>query len=371
MRDVHAYLGNWMESLGMEVRVDAIGNLRGVYRRSNHERRLIIGSHLDTVPNAGAFDGVLGVMLGIAVVEELAGERLPFAIEVVGFSEEEGVRFGIPFLGSRAFVSTIDEKLLCARDKQGKSVADAIRDFGLNPGSIGDALLARDAFAYLEFHIEQGPVLDHANEPLGVVQAVIGQSRYIATFFGVANHAGTTPMHLRHDALTGAAEWISSVETKAKQTDGLVATVASIRSEPEAGNVVPGFVSATLDVRHTLGEVRRRAVVDILRSAEHIAAGRGLQFRAELRLDQTTVPMDRSLVDRLQRAAVETGYNARLMTSGAGHDAMIVAGKLPSAMLFVRSPGGTSHHPDENVLPEDVEVALATGVQFVRRFTSE
>ena len=198
MRDVHAYLGAWMQRAGMSVRVDDAGNLRGVYQASSPGRpRLFIGSHLDTVPNAGAFDGVLGVVLAIALVDLLERQPLPFAIEVVGFSEEEGVRFGVPFIGSRALAGTMDTDLLELVDAHGRSVADAIRDFGLDPSCVNNARADDDALGYLEFHIEQGPVLDDLAIPLGVVNTIVGQSRVAATFTGSTNHAGTTPMRGR------------------------------------------------------------------------------------------------------------------------------------------------------------------------------
>jgi allantoate deiminase len=373
MRDVHRLLDDWMQSLGMDVTVDAIGNLRGVYPGSaqNSERRLLIGSHLDTVPNAGAFDGVLGVVLAIALVEVLDGVRLPFAIEIIGFSEEEGVRFGIPFLGNRALVGRVDDALLQTSDKDGISVAEAIRRFGLDPCEMRNALAHPGAFAYLEFHIEQGPLLEHLRQPLGVVQAIAGQSRYAIAFAGANNHAGTTPMHLRRDALAGAAEWVSAVESTANSTAGLVATVAAMQSEPRAGNVIPGLVTASLDIRHASDEIRKTTAATLLSRGAEIAARRNLQFRAESRLDQPAAVMDAALISAAQRAAQRAGCDAPLMTSGAGHDAMILAEKIPSVMLFLRSPGGISHHPDESVLGGDVELALSAGVHFVTGLATE
>src|SRR5215467_6927793 len=207
MRDVHRELGGRMEQLGMSVSVDAAGNLRGLYpARTPAAPRVIIASHLDTVPHAGAFDGILGVVMGLAIVDALASLRMPFAIEVIGFSEEEGVRFGVPFIGSRALAGTLEETLLNLRDRQDVSVADAIRAFGLDPARLPEAKLADNTLGYLEFHIEQGPVLESLNYPLGVVEAIVGQSRLTLSFTGKAGHAGTTSMKLRHDALAGAAE---------------------------------------------------------------------------------------------------------------------------------------------------------------------
>src|ERR1039457_667955 len=204
MHDCHREIARWMEPLGVQVRVDAAGNIRGVYPAAQpNAPRLLIGSHLDTVPNAGAYDGVLGVVLAVALLEELRGRRLPFGIEVVGFSEEEGVRFGTPFIGSRALVGRLDQELLAVYDTRGISVRKAIEDFGLNPEGISQAELAKDTLGYLEFHIEQGPVLEKVNQPLAAVDAIAGQSRLEFIFCGRANHAGTTPMHLRRDAIAG------------------------------------------------------------------------------------------------------------------------------------------------------------------------
>ena len=213
MRECHQEISRWLEALGVSARIDAAGNLRALYPTEHpNAPRLLIGSHLDTVPNAGAYDGILGVVLAIALLEELRGRRLPFAIEVVGFSEEEGVRFGTPFIGSRALAGTLDQQLLAVHDTRGISVRNAIEEFGLNPDEISHALMAEQTLGYIEFHIEQGPVLEKLNLPLAAVEAIAGQSRLQFTFLGRANHAGTTPMHLRCDAIAGAAEWIGAVE---------------------------------------------------------------------------------------------------------------------------------------------------------------
>jgi allantoate deiminase len=318
----------------------------------------VIGSHLDTVPDAGAFDGVLGVVLGVALLEDLGGRALPYAIELIGFSEEEGVRYGVPFIGSRAVVGSLDASLI-------ERISGAIRDFGLDPARIPDAVLPPNVFGYLEFHIEQGPVLEHLGLPLGVVDGIAGQSRLMLHFEGKANHAGTTPMALRHDALAGAAEWIGAVERIALETPQLVATVGRIAVDPAAGNVIAGAAHVSLDVRHASDEARQRGVRSILEAAESIAQRRGLSLRVEPCLDQSAVAMDADLTARLWRAASAEGLPAHSMTSGAGHDAMIVAPHFPAAMLFVRSPGGISHHPDEAVNVEDVEAALACGSRFL------
>ena len=372
MNDVHALLRGWMEAVGMTVHVDAIGNLRALYPgtapQSSH---LIIGSHLDTVPNAGAFDGILGVVLGVAIVEELRGQHLPFAIEVIGFSEEEGVRFRKPFLGSLAFIGKLDAQTLTQTDHNGITVAQAVKNYGLDPTQLSSASLFDEAFAYLEFHIEQGPVLESEDAPLGIVDALVGQTRMQLVFLGQANHAGTTPMNMRHDAMAAAAEWIIAVEDYAKSQDGLVATVGDVEVSPSVGNVIAGRVTASLDVRHANDADRKAAIDAMIESAKESATRRGVQLAAHTQLEQAAVPLDSRLTKVLQNAATRAGFPTRIMTSGAGHDAMILAPHIPSAMLFLRSPGGLSHHPDETVLPQDVEAALTTAMEFLSQLRDD
>lgn len=363
MRDVHHDLSAWMARAGMRTSIDAAGNLRGVYPgTSPGSPRLFIGSHLDTVPGAGAFDGVLGVVLAVALVHLVAPRRLPFSIEVIGFSEEEGVRFGAPFIGSRAFAGTLDDATLTMRDTSGHTVLEAIQSFGLDPLRLPEARFAASAVAFLEFHIEQGPVLEEADASLGVVQAIVGQSRAEVVFRGQAAHAGTTPMPTRRDALTGAVEWMAGVETAARSTPGLVATVGRVAVSPGAANVVPGECMMTLDVRHAEDSIRLDAVSRFHSAARAIADRRGLTLEWRPYLDQPATCMSPAMISTLERAASAAGTTALRMSSGAGHDAMIVAPHMPTGMLFLRSPGGISHHQDETVREEDVALALATGL---------
>jgi allantoate deiminase len=378
MHRVHAILGGWMRAVGMTVRVDAAGNLRGVLAAATAEApRLLIGSHLDTIANAGAFDGVLGVVLGVTLVEAMiesshgksSGMRaLPFEIEVIGFSEEEGIRFGKPFLGSLALVGDLDAGTLARTDRVGVSVAYAIRHFGLDPADLPIAVMDDQCFGYLEFHIEQGPVLDSANIALGVVDAIAGQTRMEFIFTGQANHAGTTPMGLlRRDALAAAAYWIAEVERYANACHGLVATVGKVESSSSAGNVIAGMFTATLDVRHPQDQVRKAAVRHYIEYAQSAGAARGVTVAWTTSIDQDAVPMCSDLSALLAEAAGRSsGIEPLPITSGAGHDAMIVARRVPAAILFLRSPGGLSHHPEESVLPGDVAAAFATGLEFLR-----
>jgi allantoate deiminase len=366
MRDCHQEIARWMEPLGAQVRVDAAGNFRGLYPAAQpNASRLLIGSHLDTVPDAGAYDGILGVVLAVVLLEELHGRRLPFGIEVVGFSEEEGVRFGTPFIGSRALVGRLGRELLDIQDAHGISVRKAIEEFGLDAAEIPRAELENDALGYLEFHIEQGPVLERLNLPLAAVESIAGQSRLEFTFCGRANHAGTTPMDLRCDALAGAAEWISVVERVAQGVSGLVATVGQIEAKPGVANVIAAEARVTLDVRHSSDQIRTRAVENLIHQAKEIAARRGLSVRETRLLDQGAVAMDPLLMMEIERAIRQTGCEPHRMVSGAGHDAMILAEKVPAAMIFLRTPGGISHDPAETVAGEDVEKAIQCGLHLL------
>jgi allantoate deiminase len=371
MRRANDLVASWMAAAGLQVRVDAAGNLRGLRSSSRPgAKTFVLASHLDTVLNAGAFDGVLGVVIALALVERLKDTALPFHVEVIAFSEEEGVRFGFPFIGSRALVGMLDDALLARTDAAGVSVRDAITAYGLDAAKLPDAVL-HDALGYLEFHIEQGPALENEGLPLGVVESIVGQSRYDVVFTGQANHAGTTPMSLRHDAMCAAAEWIVEVERYANNAPGLVATNGSVATVPGAGNVIAGEVRATLDVRSANDLSREDAVTDLLEFARVCGARRGVVVTPTLRMRQAAVLMDRGLLRLLEDAVDSTGTIIRRMTSGAGHDAMIVAPHMPAAMLFLRTPSGLSHHPDEAVLPGDVQLALDAGVAFVRALAQQ
>jgi len=365
MRDCHREIAEWLAPLGIQVKIDAAGNLRALYPAATFgARRLLIGSHLDTVPNAGAYDGILGVVLAVSLLEALSGRNLAFEIEVVGFSEEEGVRFGTPYIGSRALVGRLDEELLEREDANGICVRRAIEEFGLKPAEIPDAQVSENAFGYLEFHIEQGPVLEQVSRPLGVVEAIAGQSRLEITFTGRANHAGTSPMNLRHDAIAAAAEWITTVEGEATGTSGLVATVGRIQVKPGATNVIAGETRLSLDVRHRLDDVRTRAVETLLRKAEQIAERRGMIVRWSTQLNQKAAAMNPFLVCQAGEAIERAGCEPFTIVSGAGHDAMILAEKVPAAMIFLRTPGGISHSPAERVEIGDVAKAIESGLHL-------
>jgi allantoate deiminase len=358
MHDVHRALAEWLAPCGCAIFIDAAGNLRAVRGGSGDARRLIIGSHLDTVLHAGAFDGVLGVVMGVALIEALGQRELPFAIELIGFSEEEGVRFGLPFLGSRAVTGDLGEDAVAM-------MSGAIREFGLDPAELPLARLQGPIAGYFEFHIEQGPVLEQLGLPVGIVEAIAGQSRFEVRFEGSAAHAGTTPAHLRKDALAGAAEWIAAVERTMRDTPGLVATVGRITVEPGAPNVIAGTATMSLDIRHARDEIRHAAAQRLNDEAHAIAQSRGLRLCLETRSDLPATPMDAGLVSLLEEAVHAAGYPIHHMPSGAGHDAMILAAHVPAAMLFIQSPGGVSHSPQESVREDDVAAALACGAGFL------
>ena len=363
----HALLLSWMMRAGLQTRTDDVGNLRGVRAGASPDApTLLLFSHIDTVPNAGAFDGPLGVLLALTAIEELGEIPLPFAIELIAFSEEEGVRFGFPFASSLAATGQLTDEHLSKTDRDGVSLAQAIRDFGLTPETLAHtAALPAKVFAALEVHIEQGPVLEARNLPLAVVTAIAGQSRLRLTFTGKANHAGTTPMPMRQDALAAAAGWITQVERFALEHQQLVATVGKLEIEPNATNVIAGTVHAHLDVRHPSDESRHAAVGILLTRAQHAAECRGVQVTATTLHEQRSVAMDNALTEHLTAAAKLAGYDALQMYSGAGHDSMILAPHVPTTMLFVRSPGGLSHHPGESVKEADIRAALATVLQFI------
>lgn len=371
MHNVHREIVSWLNPLGVDALVDVAGNLRALYPsdwKTGH--RLLIGSHLDTVPNAGRYDGTLGVVIAAALIEALNGEKLPYAIEIVGFSDEEGTRFGVPFIGSRALVGRVDQNLLNVRDTAGITVEQAIQDFGSDSVQTASTCLHDDVRGYLEFHIEQGPVLEQLGLPLAAVEAIAGQTRMEFTFVGCANHAGTTPMQLRTDAVAAAAEWITAVEKEANATTGLVATVGSVTTLPGAANVIAREARLTLDVRHRNDEIRSQAVEKLIGLAKQICERRRQSLEHRTRLNQPSVPMDPFLTDQIEMAISSTGLTPQRMVSGAGHDAMILAEKVPAAMIFLRTPGGISHDPAESVLLEDVEKAIDCGLHLLHQLAA-
>ena len=374
MARANEVVAQWMREAGMETRADAIGNLIGRYAgKVVSPKILLLGSHLDTVRNAGKFDGPLGVVLAIACVEDLhrKGIQPPFDIEVLGFADEEGVRYQTTYLGSRAVTGTFNLKDLDRQDAEGVPMREAIRAFGGKPEQLPFARWPkRDIVGYLEAHIEQGPVLEKNRLAVGVVTSISGQSRLAVSFLGHAGHAGTTPMNLRADALCAAAEFVLSVEAHARKTKGLVATVGQIHAEPGASNVIPGVVKLTLDVRHQRDTDRCGAVADLRKFARQIATRRSLKFNWQPVHQTDSVRCSVPLSKLLTRAVKKYQPRSLSLASGAGHDAAVMAGITPAAMLFIRCKKGVSHHPAESVKPGDVAVALDVMNDFIRQLAS-
>jgi len=356
----------WMEAAGMTVRRDAIGNVIGRLGDADGPT-FLIGSHLDTVRDAGRYDGALGVLIGIACTELLRERtaQLPYAIEVVGFADEEGARYGTSYLGSRTFVGGFEDAWLERSDSDGVTMRDALASFGGSPEGVADHRRdLSDLVGYYEVHIEQGPVLESEDLPLGVVTAIAGQTGATVAFTGTAGHAGTVPMALRRDALTAAAEWILAVETLAREIDGLVATVGRLTVEPGVGNVIPGGAQLSLDLRHADDPVRVQAGAELAQRASEIAASRGLTV--EWRSHETAaVTLSPELTAPLAEALAASGRRVVRLPSGAGHDAAMLATVTRTAMLFVRCAGGISHNPAESVTVDDVAAAIDVTMRFL------
>lgn len=373
MKKVHEQLTEWMQTVGMTSRVDALGNHIGTSEKRG-DKVFMIGSHLDTVVNAGKYDGTLGVLLGLGAAELLKGAEitLPFTLEVVGFSEEEGVRFQTPYLGSRAIAGEFSPEMLEFQDAKGITVKTALEEFGVAPNQWRSAAYPMDdLIGFLEPHIEQGPVLDDLEIPVAVVTAIAGQTRATISFVGQAGHAGTVPLSLRKDALTGAAELISAIETLAGQTAGLFATVGNIRVEPNVPNVIPGQVDLRLDLRHAENDARLQAFEQIQQLTTDIATNRNIGWSVESCEHQPAVPMDASLTEKLLTSLERTGQPKQTLVSGAGHDAVMMARRTSASMLFLRCHEGISHHPREQVDEHAVSVALEVLVDLLTNLRRE
>ena len=364
MLRAHQHVLEWMRGAGMTVTRDNIGNLRGRYEGTG-PTTLLLGSHLDSVRDAGKYDGPLGVVVAIAAVQRLhdANSRLPFAIEVVAFADEEGLRFGSTYLGSRAFAGSLEERDLDRTDAAGVTVAEAIRRFGGDPTKIASDRRSGDGLiGYVEVHIEQGPVLETEGAAVGVVSSIVGQSRYELVLTGEAGHAGTVPMERRRDALVAAAMLVLDVEDVARSRPGLVATVGQVAVEPGAANVIPGKVTLSLDVRHRDDSERRITSQQLLAAAAQVAQDRKVDLAVRPISDNAAVQCSPRLIGLLSSAA---GGHALELASGAGHDAVVMSSLTDVGMLFVRCKGGISHNPAESVTEADVTVAIDVLSRFL------
>ena len=366
-------LADWMREAGMDVHIDAVGNVVGRYRAGvAGARTLITGSHYDTVRNGGKYDGRLGILLPIAIVRHLRqrGERLPYDLEVVGFAEEEGVRYKSTFLGSNALTGRFDPALLEHMDAAGITMRAALQAAGHDPNAI--AAIARDPAAllgFVEVHIEQGPVLLERGLALGVVTAIAGSSRYLVELTGLASHAGTTPMSMRKDAAAAAAEIVLLVERRCAQGDALVGTVGQLHVPGGSVNVIPGACQLSLDIRAADDAVRLEAVKDVLDGIAQICARRQVEFSLQKIVDAAAAPCAPRLMQQLGTAVERAGLPRYDLLSGAGHDAMAMAGITDVAMLFTRcGNGGISHNPLETMTADDADIAAQVLLDFLRNF---
>lgn len=365
MLPTHASVKEWMHAANMTTRLDAVGNLIA-HKKSNQKnaKTLLLGSHLDTVKNAGKYDGIIGVLIAIAAVEILKDRDLPFNIDVIAFSEEEGVRFRTPMFGSKAVIGKFDNAYLDLLDSDGTSMQNALINYGLNPNEIANATYKTEqVLGFLEVHIEQGPRLAALEQSVAIVSAINGATWAKASFEGKAGHAGTSPMDLRQDALVATAEIIVELEKIALATEGLVGTVGQIEVKPSSSNVIPALAEFSLDIRHSEDKIRQNAVDKLLAKAQEVAKKRNLEFNYHENTIHTATAMDSNFINILK----EINPSVPIMPSGAGHDAMIMAEFTPTVMLFVRSPNGISHNPEEIVWVEDIEAALRLVVSFIEK----
>ncbi len=372
-RKTAGQLATWMREAGMQVDIDAVGNVIGRYvSDAPHAKTLMTGSHYDTVRNGGKFDGRAGILLPIAVVRHLHehGEKLPFHLEIIAFSEEEGVRFKSTFLGSNAIAGRFDMNLLDKTDADGITLRAALLDAGHDPNAI--ARIARnpqDLLGFIEVHIEQGPMLLERGLPVGIVSSIAGSCRYLVELTGVASHAGTTPMALRKDAAAAAAEIVLLVEKRCAQASSLVGTVGQLQVPNGSVNVIPGACRLSLDIRAADDATRDAAVEDILREVDAICARRGIEVKRELLLQAPAVPCAPWLRQQLSAATARAGIEPFELASGAGHDAMAIAAITDVAMLFTRcGNGGISHNPLETMTADDAEISAQVFLDFLRNF---
>jgi allantoate deiminase len=363
-------VAQWMREVGLEVSEDAIGNVRG---RTGKPPYLILGSHIDTVIDAGRYDGPLGVVAPILAVDTLQRTKaLPaVGLELVAFGDEEGSRFPSTLPSSAAMAGHFDEKQWDLEDPSGTTCAEALRAYGKDPAKVRDAAIPRgEAAAFIEVHIEQGPVLEAEGQPLGVVTAIVGQTRLQVTVTGEAGHAGTVPMRLRRDAFAGMAEITLVAEEIAREfaDEAMVATVGRVEVRPGAANIIPGVARFTVDLRAASDSAREAAIERFEREAHAIASRRGLGLAIDPIHRIATTPCDSGMQKELATAVAAVGAEPIRLPSGAGHDGLMMAKLCPIGMLFVRCKGGISHNPAEYASPQDMGLAIAALVRFIDNF---
>ena len=368
-RRANDLVADWMKQAGMSVREDAIGNIIGRYEGAEEgASAIMLGSHLDTVVMAGKYDGMLGVLSGLACAEHLSAnkQRLPYAIEVIGFADEEGVRYQSTFLGSRAIAGEFDFTQLDRADKDGVTMRDALITFGKIPDELPDAIRQPEEIAaYLEVHIEQGPVLEKEDLAVGVVSAIAGATRMAVIITGEAGHAGTVPMTLRRDALAAAAECISGIERLCTGAVDLVGTVGAIKAEPGAGNVIPGHVEFSIDIRSASDTQRIAAVEAVVAHMQSVCEQRKIGIHIDTLHNEPSEECDSALIGHISAAIEMCQPRVLTLSSGAGHDVMVMAHMTPSALIFVRCAGGISHNPAESITMEDATLGAEVLMQTV------
>lgn len=374
-RRVNQLATHWMELAGMQVHEDAIGNVIGRYEgESPSAPAIMLGSHLDTVVMAGKYDGMLGFLSGLACVEYLSAnnQRLPYAVEVIAFADEEGVRYQSTFLGSRAITGEFDTAMLAMKDKDGISMGDALVAFGKDPSQLSTAVREPGSLAaFIEVHIEQGPVLEQQGLGVGVVTAIAGATRMIATITGEAGHAGTVPMSLRSDALAAAAECILAVERLCTGPADLVGTVGRIVADPGAGNVISGCTEFSIDIRAASDDTRLQAVANVVKELNQLCASRQLKIAIEEVHNAGSVDCDTQIRRHIGDAVEACGVRKLELTSGAGHDTMVMAGIAPAGLIFVRCAGGISHNPAESITADDAALGAEVMMRTVLNFSQQ
>jgi allantoate deiminase len=370
-------VGRWMREAGLTVSEDALGTVRGRWlpQSATKPKLLLIGSHIDTVIDAGKYDGPLGVVAGIIAAGHVARANpgLRVGLDVLAFGDEEGSRFRSTLTSSSACAGVFDASALGFPDRDGMTLADAIKGYGKDPAGIpAAAYRTGDVAGYIEVHIEQGPVLEAENRPLGIVTGIVGQTRMRVVVLGEQGHAGTVPMNMRRDALTGAAEIVLDIERIAREhaADRMVATVGRIEASPGATNVIPGRVGFSLEVRSMTDDLRRGAIATIRKDAQFVASGRKIEVTFEPFHETETTACDPTMQNLLEKAIGDLNLSTTRMPSGAGHDAQIMAKLCPAAMLFVRCRGGVSHNPAEYASPQDMGLAVAALIRFIDRFAA-
>jgi allantoate deiminase len=364
-------VAGWMRAAGLAVSEDALGTVRG--RFGGATQRLLIGSHIDTVVDAGKYDGPLGVIAGILAAEYFAHAKadLPFGLDILAFGDEEGSRFPATLTSSSACAGVFERDALASTDRAGVTLEQALRSYGKDPSGISAAAYSRsEAAGYVEVHIEQGPVLEANSAALGVVTGIVGQARLRVTVTGEAGHAGTVPMTLRRDAYAGAAEMALALENITRQhpQDGMVGTVGRIEADPGAVNIIPGRVRFTVDLRSLTDSLREQAINRFAAQADRIARTRGLKIAIESFHEIATAHCAPALQEALAASIAELGHTPIRLPSGAGHDAQVMARLCPSAMLFVRCRGGVSHNPAELASVADMGAAIAALIRFIQKF---